>query len=62
MMIYIILYVIGILVARVQLHYWMKDRILLDEDYKTIAVLSALSWTIYPAYIINTVIDSLNTR
>ena len=61
-MIYVVIYIIGILVARIQLQFWMKDRILLDEDYQTVVVLSALSWAIYPAYLINKILDDLNAK
>ena len=48
----LIIYLIGVLVARWQLEYWNKKHILTIEDEDDIIPLSALSWLIYPAYLI----------
>lgn len=58
----ILVYIIGVLVARLQLQYWLKDRLLLDEDYQLVMILSALSWGIYPAYIINFIVEYLSIK
>ena len=57
-----LIYLIGVLVARIQLRFWLKDQILLKEDHQTVVMLSALSWAIYPAYLIEKTIDNLNTK
>ena len=58
----VMIYLLGVLVARVQLQYWFRERLLLDEDYQTLAILSALSWAIYPAYLIEYVLERLNIK
>ena len=58
----IIIYIIGVLVARCQLQYWFKNHILLEEDEDYITILSALSWTIYPAYLLAYLLKRLNIK
>lgn len=58
----LIVYIAGVLVARLQLQYWFRERLILDEDYQAIMVLSALSWAIYPAYLIEYVLERLNIK
>lgn len=58
----LIIYLIGVLVARWQLQYWFKNHILLEEDEDYIAILSALSWLIYPAYLIEYLMEHLNIK
>ena len=58
----LIIYLIGVLVARWQLQYWFKNHILLEEDEDYIVILSALSWLIYPAYLIEYLMEHLNIK
>lgn len=60
-MVFIILYMIGVLVAWVQLQYWFKDRILLNEDFQVLTALSFLSWLVYPIYLIAYLMDYLDS-
>ena len=50
------------LVARWQLQYWFKNHILIEEDEDYITILSALSWLIYPAYLIEYLMKHLNIK
>lgn len=50
------------LVARWQLQYWFRNHILLEEDEDYITILSALSWAIYPAYLIKYLLERLNIK
>ena len=59
---FVTIYILGVLAARLQLQYWFRDRILLEEDYRTLAILSALSWAIYPAYLIENILEYLNIK
>lgn len=60
-MVFIILYMVGVLVAWVQLQYWFKDRILLNEDFQVLTALSFLSWLVYPIYLIAYLMDYLDS-
>ena len=60
-MVFIILYIVGVLVAWVQLQYWFKDRILLNEDFQVLTALSFLSWLVYPIYLIAYLMDYLDS-
>lgn len=60
-MVCIILYMVGVLVAWVQLQYWFKDKILLNEDFQVLTVLSFLSWLVYPIYGIAYLMDYLDS-
>jgi len=60
-MVFIILYMVGVLVAWVQLQYWFKDRILLNEDFQALTALSFLSWLVYPIYLIAYLMDYLDS-
>ena len=62
MEIILITYLIGMLVARWQLQYWFKNRILIEEDEDYIVILSALSWLIYPAYLIEYLLEHLKIK
>ena len=61
-MVFIILYMIGVLVAWVQLQCWFKDRILLNEDFQVLTALSFLSWLVYPIYLIAYLMDYLDSE
>ena len=61
-MVFIILYMVGVLVAWVQLQYWFKDRILLNEDFQALTALSFLSWLVYPIYLIAYLMDYLDSN
>lgn len=61
-MVFIILYMVGVLVAWVQLQYWFKDRILLNEDFQVLTALSFLSWLVYPIYLIAYLMDYLDSN
>lgn len=61
-MVLIILYMVGVLVAWVQLQYWFKDRILLNEDFQVLTALSFLSWLVYPIYLIAYLMDYLDSN
>jgi hypothetical protein len=61
-MISLITYLIGIPVARLQLRSWLKEEILTEEDEQLVMILSALSWGIYPAYLVNSIINRLNIK
>jgi hypothetical protein len=52
---------VGVLVAWVQLQYWFKDRILLNEDFQVLTALSFLSWLVYPIYLIAYLMDYLDS-
>ena len=56
------IYIIGVLVARWQLWYWFKSYILIKEDADYITILSALSWAIYPAYLIGYLLEHLKIK
>lgn len=58
----LIIYLIGVLVARWQLGYWFKNHILIEEDEDYIAILSALSWAIYPAYLVEYLMEHLKIK
>lgn len=60
-MVCIILYMVGVLVAWVQLQYWFKDRIILKDDFQALTVLSFLSWLVYPIYAIAYLMDYLDS-
>lgn len=61
-MVCIILYMIGVLVAWVQLQYWFKDKIILKDDFQALTVLSFLSWLVYPIYVIAYLMDYLDSN
>lgn len=58
----LIIYLIGVLVPRWQLQYWFKNHILMEEDEDYIAVLSALSWLSYPAYLLEYLLEHLKIK
>ena len=58
----LIIYLIGVLAARWQLQYWFRNHILIEEDEDYITMLSALSWLIYPAYLIEYLMEHLKTK
>lgn len=58
----LIIYLVGVLVARWQLGYWFKNHILIEEDEDYITILSALSWLIYPACLIEYLMKHLNIK
>lgn len=63
MTIYIILiWFIGVIVARWQLGYWFRDRILFAIDYDVLMFFSILSWAIYPIYLFEWLMNKLKDR
>ena len=58
----LVIYLVGMLVARWQLQYWFKNHILIEEDEDYITILSALSWLIYPAYLIEYLMEHLKIK
>ena len=58
----LIIYLVGMLIARWQLQYWFKNHILIEEDEDYITILSALSWLIYPAYLIEYLMEHLKIK
>ncbi len=55
----LIIYLIGVPVARWQLGRWFNSHILVEEDEDYITILSALSWLIYPAYLLEYLLERL---
>ena len=63
MLLYItIIWFVGVLVARWQLKYWFKDRIMLSGDYDELMFFSVLSWAIYPIYFFEWLIDKIKDK
>ena len=62
MIIAVLVYFIGILIARWQLQYWFKDVLVDDEAHDMISVLSLLSWFVYPAYVWDYMVERLNNK
>lgn len=58
----LIIYLIGVLVARWQLGRWFRNHILIEEDEDYIMILSALSWLIYPAYLVEHLMERLKIK
>jgi len=58
----LIIYLIGVLVARWQLGRWFRNHILIEEDEDYIVILSALSWLIYPAYLVEHLMERLKIK
>lgn len=50
------------LVARWQLQYWFRNHILIEENGDYITMLSALSWLVYPVYLIEYLMEHLKTK
>lgn len=58
----LIIYLIGVLVARWQLGRWFRNHILIEENKDYITILSALSWLIYPAYLLDYLLEHLKIK
>lgn len=58
----LIIYMIGVFVARMQLHYWTREILLEREEYEKLDIFSLWSWAIYPICLFNYVKELLNNR
>jgi hypothetical protein len=61
-MIILIIYLIGVLVARWQIEYWFTGYSLNEEKDDYITMLSFLSWLIYPVYLIEYIVECLKKK
>lgn len=54
-----VIWFLGVLVAREQLRYWFRDRVLTPEEYDELMFFSVLSWGIYPVYLLEWIANKL---
>jgi hypothetical protein len=55
----IVIYLIGVVVAGLQIKYWLRDVVVSKEKYRQIMSLCILSWAIYPAYVLDYILYKL---
>ena len=61
-MTYLLIYLIGVFVAQMQLHYWTRNLLLSEEEFDTMLSLCLLSWGIYPVYFIYNILEYLKGK
>lgn len=58
-----IIWLTGAIIAWFQIKHWNKDNGLrYPEDYYVLALLSLLSWAIYPIYALQRIYEEINNR
>lgn len=56
----IVIYLIGVVVAGLQIKYWLRDVVMSKEEYQKVMSLCILSWAIYPAYVLDYILYKLD--